>query len=67
MAESCSIEKNGVSIHIGLFKSEGILGQERLFALLDIYSYVENHCLLCAPVSVTVRGASAIIGGNLPD
>lgn len=27
----CSIEKNGVAIHIGLFKSEGVLGIERLF------------------------------------
>lgn len=35
----CSIEKNGVGIHIGLFKSEGVLGLERLFALLDIYHY----------------------------
>lgn len=40
----CSIEKNGVGIHIGLFKSEGVLGLERFFALLDIY-----HCWLLAP------------------
>lgn len=35
----CSIEKNGPGIHIGLFKSEGVLGLERLFAPLDIYRY----------------------------
>lgn len=48
MAEGFSIEKNDLSIHFGLFKSEGILGQERHFAVLDIYPHVEKHCLLCA-------------------
>ena len=60
------MEKNGVGIHIGLFRSEGILGQERLFAPLDIYPHVKKkkkkkQDLLCAPALVTARGASTAI------
>lgn len=54
MAEVCSIEKNGVSIHIGLFKSEGIPGQDGLFALLSMCSMFKS-------------AASAIISVNWPD
>lgn len=56
--------KNGARIHIGLFRSDGILGQDRLFALLDVYSEDENQGLLGAPGRVTVSCSSeAIFGG----
>lgn len=61
----CSIEKNGVSIHIGLFKSEEVLGRERRFCspgyLLLLVVWLPHGR---APAITGTKTAGCRSGGN---
>lgn len=60
--------ESGACIHIGLFRSERIVGQERLFCTAG-YSAKgkkkKQQCLLCGSVEVTASGESIAIFGDI--
>lgn len=57
--------ENEACIHTALFRSERIVGQERLFCSASyLFPFGKQQCLLCAPEQVTARGASRAIFGS---